>query len=206
MAKNKQNIVYKDINSLIESEYNPRQLKKEQYDNIANSIKRFGIVDPIIVNKNKNRENIIIGGHQRVKVAKDLKIKEVPCVELDLTIEKEKELNVRLNKNTGEWNFDVLADLFDVDELIDWGFKKIELGFNIDKIDPVEEWQGMPEFELDDLSPHRQIIVSFEDDKGVEEFGKLINRQFTERTKSIWFPERERNILVDKAYVDEESA
>ena len=115
MAKNKQNIVYKDINSLIESEYNPRQLKKEQYDNIANSIKRFGIVDPIIVNKNKNRENIIIGGHQRVKVAKDLKIKEVPCVELDLTIEKEKELNLRLNKNTGEWNFDVLADLFDVD-------------------------------------------------------------------------------------------
>ena len=99
-----------------------------------------------------------------------------------------------------------MADLFDVDELIDWGFKKIELGFNIDKIDPVEEWQGMPEFELDDLSPHRQIIVSFEDDKGVEEFGKLINRQFTERTKSIWFPERERNILVDKAYVDEESA
>ena len=206
MAKNKQNIVYKDIDTLIESEYNPRQLKKEQYDNISNSIKRFGIVDPIIVNNSKDRKNIIIGGHQRVKVARDLKINKIPCVEVDLSIEREKELNVRLNKNTGEWDFNVLADLFDVDELINWGFKKIELGLNIDKIDPNEEWKGMPEFEQDDLTPHRQIIVSFEDDESVQKFSKLIGRDFTDRTKSIWYPDRERNVLVDKAYLHEEKS
>ena len=67
-------IINKNINDLIAAEYNPRQLKKDQYEHIANSIKRFGIVDPIIINKNKDRKNIIIGGHQRVKVAKDLKL------------------------------------------------------------------------------------------------------------------------------------
>jgi len=112
-----ENIIYKDINSLISAEYNPRQLNKEQYNNIKDSLKRFGFVDPVIINKNKDRKNIIIGGHQRVKVAKDLKIDKVPCVELDLDIDKEKELNIRLNKNVGEWDFDILADLFEVDEL-----------------------------------------------------------------------------------------
>ena len=132
-------IINKNINDLIAAEYNPRQLKKDQYEHIANSIKRFGIVDPIIINKNKDRKNIIIGGHQRVKVAKDLKINTIPCVEVDLTLDKEKELNVRLNKNTGEWNFDILADLFDMDNLIDWGFKEDELvGFA-----PEEEKEGL---------------------------------------------------------------
>ena len=134
MNKNIENIIYKDINSLISAEYNPRQLNKEQYNNIKDSLKRFGFVDPVIINKNKDRKNIIIGGHQRVKVAKDLKIDKVPCVELDLDIDKEKELNIRLNKNVGEWDFDILADLFDIDELIEWGFKEEELvGFDIEE-------------------------------------------------------------------------
>ena len=127
MAKNIQNIKYKDINSLISAEYNPRQLKKEQYQNIKESLQRFGFVDPVIVNKNKDRKNIIIGGHQRVKVAKDLEYTEVPCLELDLSLDKEKELNIRLNKNVGEWDYDILANLFDIDELVEFGFKEEEL-------------------------------------------------------------------------------
>lgn len=127
MDKNTQQIIYKDIDSLISAEYNPRQLNKEQYNNIKDSLKRFGFVDPVIVNKNKDRKNIIIGGHQRIKVAKDLKIDKIPCVEIDLTLDKEKELNIRLNKNVGEWDFDILANLFDIDELIEWGFKEDEL-------------------------------------------------------------------------------
>ena len=92
-------IISKKIDQLIEAEYNPRQLTKDQYQNIKDSIQRFGIVDPIIINKNKDRKNIIIGGHQRVKIAKRLNMKEVPCLEIDLPYEKERELNVRLNKN-----------------------------------------------------------------------------------------------------------
>ena len=120
-------IVQRDINSLIFAEYNPRQLTKEQYKHLKDSIERFGLVDPIIVNKNKDRKNIIVGGHQRVKVAKDMKIEIVPVLEIDLTYDKERELNIRLNANTGEWDTDILANMFDMDELKEWGFAEKEL-------------------------------------------------------------------------------
>ena len=64
-------IVNIKINDLIAAEYNPRQLTKDQYKHLSDSIKRFGLVDPIIVNKNKDRKNIVVGGHQRIRVAKD---------------------------------------------------------------------------------------------------------------------------------------
>ena len=122
-----QNIVNKKIDDLIFAEYNPRQLSKEQFKYLKDSIHRFGLVDPIIVNKNQNRKNIIIGGHQRCKVAKAMGIKDVPCLELDLDYDKERELNVRLNKNTGDWDFNILGNNFELEELIDWGFKEDDL-------------------------------------------------------------------------------
>ena len=132
-----QKIVQKDINQLIFAEYNPRQLSKTDYLDIKNSIKEFGLVDPIIINKHKDRKNIIVGGHQRIRIAKDLKFDTVPCVEVDLPYDKERELNVRLNKNTGSFDFDILADMFDMDELIDWGFKEGELvGYEAEEEEP----------------------------------------------------------------------
>jgi len=111
------------------AEYNPRQLTKDQYSQLKDSIKRFGLVDPLIVNKNKERKNILVGGHQRFKIAKEMGIDEIPCVEVDLTLDAEKELNIRLNKNVGEWDYDALANYFDVGELTDWGFSNDELQF-----------------------------------------------------------------------------
>lgn len=128
-------IIQRDISELISAEYNPRQLTNDQFHQISDSIKRFGIVDPIIVNKHKDRKDIIVGGHQRVKVARDLDIKEVPTVEVSLTYEKERELNIRLNKNSGEWDFDLLANHFEIEELTDWGFNDGELvGFEAEEI------------------------------------------------------------------------
>jgi len=122
-------IIQRDINSLIFAEYNPRQLTKDQYQHLKDSIERFGLVDPIIVNKNKERKNIIVGGHQRVKVAKDMEIDTVPVLEIDLTYDKERELNIRLNKNTGEWDYDNLANMFEMEELQGWGFTDKDFWF-----------------------------------------------------------------------------
>ena len=107
---------------LIAAEYNPRQLTKEQHKDLTDSIKRFGLVDPLIVNTHKERKNILVGGHQRLKIAQELNIKDIPCVEVKLTPAKERELNIRLNKNSGEWDYDALANNFDVGELTEWGF------------------------------------------------------------------------------------
>jgi ParB-like chromosome segregation protein Spo0J len=90
------------------AEYNPRQLTKDQYAQLKDSLTRFGLVDPLIINKNKQRKNILVGGHQRLRIATDLGIKKIPCVEVDLPLDKEKELNIRLNKNVGEWDYDSL--------------------------------------------------------------------------------------------------
>ena len=124
------------INKLKPAKYNPRQITKKQYNDLKDSIDRFGLVDPIIINKNGN---IVIGGHQRLKICKELKYKDVDCVVLDLNKEQERELNIRLNKSGGEWDMDILANEFDIEELKEWGFKDLEFGFNIDKIEEDKE-------------------------------------------------------------------
>ena len=92
-------IVYKPIDSLIDTEYNPKKCTPKEENDIRNSIMEFGIVDPLIVNTYPSRENVIIGGHQRRRIAKSLGYTEVPCVEVYEDLEREKELNIRLSKN-----------------------------------------------------------------------------------------------------------
>ena len=117
------------IVDIIFAEYNPRELTQIQHQDLKDSITRFGLVDPLIVNTHKERKNILVGGHQRLRIVKELGYKDVPCVEVNLTPNKERELNVRLNKNTGQWDWDALANHFDVGELLEWGFSEDDLQF-----------------------------------------------------------------------------
>ena len=119
------------IKDLKPATYNPRQISTKQYNDLKASVKKFGLVDPIIVNQNGN---VVVGGHQRLKICKELKHIEIDCVVLDLSKEEERELNIRLNKNQGQFDMDILANEFDIDKLVDWGFKHIDLDLNIDKI------------------------------------------------------------------------
>ncbi len=118
------------IAELNPAEYNPRRMTNKQYEDLKNSLEKFGLVDPIII----NADNTVVGGHQRLRIMRELGAELVPVVRVNLSKEDEKELNIRLNKNTGEFDLDVLANNFEIDELKDWGFKDVELGFNIDKI------------------------------------------------------------------------
>lgn len=158
-----------DASKLIDAEYNPRQISEKQFDDLKNSIKRFGLVDPILVNTNKDRYGIIIGGHMRTKAAVALGINIIPVVELDLTLEKEKELNVRLNKNTGSWNHDDLANYFDIEDLSDWGWSNDDLKFAFGDIESDIEEESEKE--------HKQmfsVIAELESEKEQEAlFNKL---------------------------------
>lgn len=140
------------ISDLIKADYNPRKITEKQFDDIKKSIEKFGFVEPIVININPSRMNVIIGGHQRFEVAKKLKYKEVDCVELDLTLGQEKELNIRLNKNTGDFDLDILGNYFDVDDLIDYGFNPLELGL----VDDIEEGE-FPELKEGDKEPFQEI-------------------------------------------------
>lgn len=129
------NVVYKDVESLIPAEYNPRKISAKQEEGIRKSLINFGFVSPLVVNVNEERKNIVIGGHQRLKVAKKLGFEKVPCVEVNLDIEKEKELNLRLNKNQGEFDFNMLSDLFEKDLLYDVGFSEKEIGKSLSEFE-----------------------------------------------------------------------
>jgi len=136
-----------DVNKLVFAEYNPRELTQDQHQDLKDSITRFGFVDPLIVNTHKERKNILVGGHQRLKIAKELGYKDVPCVEVDLSPDQEKELNVRLNKNTGQWDWDALANHFDVGELLEWGFSEDELQFTEPDVQGLTDDDDVPEVE-----------------------------------------------------------
>ncbi len=144
-----QRVKIKDLKS---ARYNPRSWDEEATKHLVESIKRFGLVDPLIVNNAPNRKNIVIGGHFRLKVAKDLGFKEVPVVYVNIADEaKEKELNIRLNKNTGAWDYDLLAK-FDESLLADIGFDSQELDeiFDLD-IDEPEQFDLQKELEKLDI-------------------------------------------------------
>jgi len=131
----KLNIIYVPINNLRPSDYNPRKWDAKAIADLKESIKKYGIVDPLLVNSAEARKNIVIGGHFRLTVLKELGFKDVPVVHINIPdLEKEKELNLRLNKNTGEFDWDLLAT-FDETFLADIGFSSEEL----DDIFAIEE-------------------------------------------------------------------
>lgn len=126
-----------DLKKLKENPKNPRTLSKEQGKHLEESLSKFGQCEPVVINQN----GLIIGGHQRVRSLKKLGYKDVdvyvPDRELD---EKEvEELSIRLNKNTGEWDWEILGNEWEVEDLLKWGFTPEELQIEtIESIDSDE--------------------------------------------------------------------
>ena len=110
----------KQIVDLIPAPYNPRQSTAKQEKHLKESLEKFGMVEPIIFNK---QTGYIVGGHFRVRELKKLGIKEIECVIVDLNEADEKELNIRLNANTGSWDWDTLANDWEVVDLEAWGLE-----------------------------------------------------------------------------------
>lgn len=115
--------------TLLPAEYNPRKITNEEREQLKTSVEKFGFVEPVIVNTNPDREGIIVGGHRRVETAIELEIENIPVIEVNLTEGEERELNVRLNRNTGQWDFNLLLENFETEELIEWGFEESEITF-----------------------------------------------------------------------------
>lgn len=155
------------IEEVIHAKYNPRKNLKpsdEEYQKIKKSIEEFGYVDPIIVNKDLT----IIGGHQRVKVLKDLGYEEIDCVQIDISKEKEKVLNVALNKISGSWDEELLKELLksiDEDDLGLTGFDEKELEELLNELtDEEEEEEVEVEFTEELLEEHNYVVLYFDNE------------------------------------------
>lgn len=138
MSKENLKIEYVDINTLKPCEYNPRRWDKEAKEQLKESINKFGVVDPLLVNSSEERKGIVIGGNFRLSILKELGYTEVPVLYLDIPdIEKERELNIRLNKNQGEFDLKLLSE-FD-EKLLS------SIGFNSEDLDKIFEEDETPE-------------------------------------------------------------
>ena len=173
-------IVNKKIADLIEADYNPRVISEKQEEDLTKSLSKFGVVDPIIINKNKDRKNIIVGGHQRFKILKKLGKKTVPCLELDLTLEQERELNVRLNKSGGEFDIVMLKENFSDDELLKYGFEDFELGiFDMPDYSALDDEDVEGDMEGLESGVKKAIQVEFNDDEFEE--AKRLHKELREK-------------------------
>ena len=119
--------------NLLPADYNPRKDLKpgdEEYEKLKRSIEQFGYVEPVIWNRTTGR---VVGGHQRLKVLIDMGINEADCVVVEMDENKEKALNVALNKISGEWDKDKLALL--ISDLQAEDFDVSLTGFDAAEID-----------------------------------------------------------------------
>lgn len=208
------------IDSVYLFEENPREIDKEQFEKLKNSIKEFGFVEPIVVNlrndksfTDSERKPTIVGGNMRYRAAKELGFKEIDIVEIDIDKNREKILNIALNRISGKWDIEKLEKMIfelsnedlnldlDLTGLEDWELKLYNPGEQSDE-DFEELMKGMPEYEHKDLSSFRRLIVHFRNEEDINEFSKLVNQKITEKTKYIWYPELKREDLKSEKYID----
>lgn len=160
------------ISDLKDHPKNPRCITKAQIEQLKKSLKKFNYVETVVINE----DNTILAGHMRVKALKAMKrTKEEIDVRVPnrlLTAEEADEYLIRSNKNTGEWDWEILANEFETEKLFDWGFTEDELQFKEpDKIEAVDDGyeEEVPEDpktkpgDIYELGPHRIICGSATD-------------------------------------------
>lgn len=147
-------LVTKKVSELKPYSKNPRNITEQGLKDLKKSVDKFGLAEPIVI----NLDLTIIGGHGRVLTLKANGTKECDCLipNRKLNDKEVEELNIRLNKNiAGTWDFDILANEFEMEDLLSWGFDKIELGM-IDEV-------AFPELKDGDREPFQQITFTLAD-------------------------------------------
>ena len=190
--------------------YNPRKISDEAMGRLEKSIESWGLVDPLIVNKQTGYT--VVSGHQRLKVLNKRGESKATCVVVDLPVSQEKALNIALNNErmAGEYEFSALADIL---QEIDTGeFSVPELtGFSEEDLesiatwatspdhtpdDPNTEWEGMPEFKNEEVEKaYKSLIVHFQTEESFDEFAKKTDQTITIETKFIWLPYKPKKNL-----------
>jgi len=141
-------IQYVPLTELKPYEQNPRFWSAEATEQLKESIKKFGYLDPLIMNTAKGREGVVLSGNFRLKIAQEMKIEKIPVVKVHIEDkEKERELVLRMNKNVGAWDMEILKE-FDIELLMDVGFNDQDL---------TDVWDAQLETEDDNFVTEQEI-------------------------------------------------
>ena len=203
-------IIKVDINELISPEYNPRQITDDEMEKLKNSINEFGYISPIIVNKHNNH---IVGGNQRYEALKSLGYTDVDVIFVDEPdLNREKALNIALNKISGEWDNEKLTQIFKDMKVEGFdlelsGFGDFELDFYLDNEDedffnPFDDDESDLDYEDEtpedymDVEGERKneqyvINISFTTRENANRFLKYINAPYELKQRSVGIHESE---------------
>jgi len=134
----------RNVDELKGADYNPRKASEQDERDLQRSIEEFGTVMPVIVNIG-TRNNVIIGGHFRVSIYKKKGIKSIDVMvpSRELTLDEEKRLNLRLNKNLGQWDHEKLKTM-DLTLLLDVGFEDEDMQVIFDDVEVIDDEFRMP--------------------------------------------------------------
>ncbi|SFX82604.1 DNA modification methylase [Thermoactinomyces sp. DSM 45891] len=175
------------INQINPATYNPRLDLKSgdpEYEKLKKSIAEFGFVEPLIWNSQTGN---LVGGHQRLKVLIEQGVTEVECSVVDLTEEKEKALNIGLNKVGGDWDFDKLARLLDDIQLS--GIDMDLTGFGEEEVDQI-----LSDF-LSGMEPEED---DFDEEEAIDQIDDLVTQ-----TGDIWLLGNHRLMCGDATMIDD---
>lgn len=187
--------------------HDPSNVRKHNDPNIKAikaSLKRFGQQKPIVVDGNL----VVRAGNGTMQAAQELGWETIRVVQSDLSPSELTAFAIADNRTSdlAEWDQAELAkQLAALDEE---GFAYDELGFSSSLFGIEEEvqdaWKDMPEYEQGDQMPKFDLKINFESEDDLMSFSELIGQKLTVKTKSVWFPEKERQSLKDMRYVSEE--
>tara|TARA_B100000497_G_C7504138_1_gene307558 strand:- start:36 stop:635 length:600 start_codon:yes stop_codon:yes gene_type:complete len=191
------------IQSIKANNENPRTIKESKFEDLKKSLIDFPEMlqlRPIIVDKN----NIILGGNMRYKACQEIGLKEVYIIKAnDLTEKQKKKFVIKDNIAFGQWDWDVLANTWERQDLNEWGLNIYDFNNNfveeVNKSDENSEWVGLPEFEASDKQ--LKLVVSFDNEKDREEFIEKKQLKISSRNKLTWsthYPFIERQSIKEK--------
>lgn len=145
------------LSDVKEYEANPRTITEKGLKDLKQSIERFGQAEPLVV----NTDMTLIGGHARKLALQSLDYEDCDVIipSKKLTDKQVQELNIRLNKNiAGTFNFDILTEFFEMDDLLEWGFEGFELG----QVEDLGEEFTLPS---GDKAPFQQMTFTLADEQ-----------------------------------------
>jgi hypothetical protein len=189
----------REVATLVPYAQNSRIHSSAQVSQIASSIQQWGFTTAVLVDE----AGMIIAGHGRVLAAQQLGLAKVPVMVAQGWTEDQKRAYLIADNKialNASWDMEILQA--EISALGEQGFEVGLLGFDVSEMsalfmevqeghtDPMEEWQGMPEYTNEDLTSYRQMIVHFADAESVEKFSQLIEQTITPKTKYLWFPDQ----------------
>lgn len=164
------------INNIKLNPNNPRLIKDDKFKKLVQSIKDFPEmlnIRPIVV----NTDMVILGGNMRYKACKEAGLKEVPVIITDLSEEKQREFLIKDNTSGGEWDWEVLANEWDNEELESWGLDLV--GFDVD----VEEYGEDFSLKDGDKEPFQQMTFTLADEQAEQIKNAIADIKATEEYK-----------------------